>query len=296
MKILIAAAHFPVASGRFIARAFRRLGHDVRTVGPAMGNEIWGMKVEEKHVWNPDWVYGVDGVVSITNPDDAGWIPDLEITADCGFTITSGIDCPHVVWGMDNHVRRYDMITFDAYFLAHSWANHSDEPKFNWLPPCYDPEAHTDLVLADRPVDVGMVAVAYQERIDMVGKFMASNVEVKACTGLLWEEYNMAYNLTKIALVKSMCGDLTQRFFEGMAQGCCVLADRVVDAEKLGFIAGVDYWTYSTPDEAVREAKMLIDTGLYKTIAKNGQNKVRSFHHTWDDRALKLLETMGMNK
>ena len=31
MNILITCIHYPIASGRYMARAFRRLGHDVRT-------------------------------------------------------------------------------------------------------------------------------------------------------------------------------------------------------------------------------------------------------------------------
>ena len=70
MKILIACIHYPSASGRFIARAFRRLGHDVRTTGPSTGAGIWGIEVDPRWIWTPDF-----------DPDGA-WKPELIITAE----------------------------------------------------------------------------------------------------------------------------------------------------------------------------------------------------------------------
>jgi spore maturation protein CgeB len=173
-------------------------------------------------------------------------------------------------------------------FFAHSWGARVHETNAHWLPIGYDPEAHTDLGI-ERDVEVGMMGVIYQNRIDILNAMAGAGLNVQAGMGLLWDDYNAFYNRCKIALVRSIDGDLTQRFFENMAQGCCVLADRPRDAEKAGFVAGVDYWTYDgTPEGATREAKFLLDSGQWQVIARNGQRKVNG--HTWDKRLQTLFD------
>src|SRR5688572_6760103 len=160
MRILVACIHYPVASGRYIARAFKRLGHDVRTVGPATGNQIWGMTVDERHVWTPDVTKetvfdGVGGYLDYWVWDRLGdWKPDLVITADSAFSIRSTtllgeLPMPHVIWGVDNHVRDYDfgLVHFDHYFLAHhdgpALPVDDSRADMTWLPCAYDPEYFT---------------------------------------------------------------------------------------------------------------------------------------------------------
>lgn len=280
MRILIACLHYPIASGRYVARAFRRLGHDVRTVGRSLGNQIWGMTVKDEWVWNP------------TDIED-DWEPDLHIIVDSSPNIPVGkFNCPRIIWGVDNHMRDYRVFgEVDALFLAHSFGARMGESNVHHLPCAYDPEAHTDIGI-ERNFEAGMCAVPYENRVELVRTMRAAGINVIAMTGLLWEDYNKFYNQCKIAVVRSVCGDLAQRFFENMAQGCCVLADRTIDAEKLGFVAGVDYWPYDTPEEAAREAKHLLESGKWQEIAENGKRKVRG--HTWDARAIQLLGTMGL--
>ena len=289
-KILIACIHYPVASGRFIARAFARLGHEVKTIGPYTGKSIWGIEVEEKYAWQPDWIIGEDGF--IVGPEShSGWKPNLIITADSAWTFNNAPP-PHVLWGVDNHVRDYNFgFEFDHYFLAHSWGTNMNRLNATWLPPGYDLEAHTDLDL-ERSVDVGFIGYPYQNRMDIIDSMRAAGINLQARIGLLWDEYNLAMNACRIALVQSIHGDLTTRFFENMAQGCCVLADKTVDAEKLGFKAGVDYWPFSGPADAVLQAKYLLDSGLWRQVAANGQALVAP--HSWDARCQVVLDTMGI--
>lgn len=296
LRILVAAVHYPVASGRFILRALQRLGHDVKSIGPYTGNNIWGMTVDQKWVWVPDILDQPDQLATLPLGEGVQaalgyWRPDLVITADSAYTILGEMGCPHVLWGQDNHVRDYYLREWDAMFLAHSWGARMGDPNAHWLPPCYDPEVCTDLGL-ERDLDVLMVGYPYGPRQAILTAIAESGLKAAGGLGPVYDEYNQLYNRAKIAFVKSAAGDVTNRFLENMAQGCCVLADRVRDAEKMGFVAGVDYWPYETQDEAVREAQMLIRTGKWKEIAANGQRKLRGGGHTWDARALRLLETL----
>ena len=279
MKILILCIHYPVASGRYIARAFKRLGHEVRTGGPEVGNKIWGIDVDPRHNWPPDF-----------DPARDDWQPDLVITADSGYYLDWRPipETPFVLWGVDNHTRTYHELNqqFDALFLAHSWAARMGEPNTHWLPPGYDPQAHTDLGL-ERDYDVAMIGIPYPERIQIMQTMQEAGLKVIGKLGALGDDYNALYNRAKIALVKSLCGDLPMRFLENMAQGCCILADPIPDADNLGFLAGTDYWPYETADDAVTAAKSLIVSGAWRNIAAQGKAKVTP--HTWDARALEFL-------
>ena len=293
MKILVAAIHWPVASARFITAALRRLGNDVRTLGPSTGNAIWGLSVDMRHAWQADYPMpdlpsphiDFDGWCDLS-PD---WQPDLVITADSAYTITGSLSCPHVLWGVDNHVRDYRLREWDAMFLAHSWGQRTLEPGFRWLPAAYDPKQHRDLGW-ERPFDAGLCGMAYAERVAIMRGMTEAGMDVQPRVGLIGDEYNAFYNLCKIALVRSICGDLAQRFLENMAQGCCVLSDRAPDAARLGFVAGVDYWPYERAEDAVTEARYLLESGRWREIAANGKRKV--LEHTWDRRCETLLENV----
>jgi spore maturation protein CgeB len=199
-----------------------------------------------------------------------------------------------IVWGVDNHVRDYwPESKFDALFLAHSWGARMNEPNAHWLPCAYDPVwFHDDA--QPRVTDVCMVGVMYPERKEIIEAMMRIGLSVCAGTGAIYEEYNALYNTAKIALIKSACGDLAQRFFENMAQGCCVLTDYTPDMTKLGFRAYEDYWLYNGPDEAAQAAKWLVESGEWQRIAANGKEKVQD--HTWDNRAKQLLRVMEMSQ
>lgn len=298
MKILLAFIHWPVSSGTFLKRAFARLGHDARSVGPCSGRGIWGIEVPEEYVQQPDltlnWQVGqpfpdmglVEGL--------GEWQPDLIVTSDSTFTITGRAACPHVLLGQDNHVRNYRNLEaegaeFDALFMAHSWGARIGEPNVFWCPPAYDPQACTDLG-QPRPLDACLIGYPYADRMAMRAAFQEAGLNSLFAIGILWDRYNAAYNQSKIALVRSIKGDVPNRFLEGMAQGCCVLSDRLEDAEAMGFMAGVDYWPYKTTEDAVREAKFVLETGIWETIAANGQRKVAG--HSWDARAMQILETV----
>src|SRR5690349_13128236 len=91
--------------------AFKRIGVDVRSLGPPAGNLIWDLRVPEQYIWNPD------GPAMGSWPD---WKPDLIILMhDARWRHEVYHDVPHVVYTVDNHVRNFRQPTMDHYFLAH---------------------------------------------------------------------------------------------------------------------------------------------------------------------------------
>lgn len=280
MKILVACIHYPVASGRFIARALRRLGHDVKTVGPSTHNQIWAIHVDPKWNWEPD-LPGWE------------WHPDLTIIADSAYAIDRPDWGEYALWGVDNHVHGYAGRDYDYMFFAHSWGARMDEPNAYWLPPCYDPEAHHD-TKSERDIDIGIQAVAYAGRVEAVTAMRQAGLNVEAGTGYIWDDYRAFYNRTKVAFVQSSRGDLTLRFFEAMAMGCCVLADHAEDADRMGFVPGEDYVRYADAADAVDKTHELLAGDLWRMIAANGKAKVAP--HTWDARAAEMLRIIDEKK
>jgi len=289
MKVLIAAIHYPIASGRYIARALRRLGHEVRTTGPCTGDEIWGGTVMERYIWQP-------------RLPEKDWKPDLVITADSAYTIETDYKCPHVVYGVDNHVRDYDLgRKFDHLFLAHRTGptlptvNKAGKPKrgITWLPCGYDPEWHINTVPWDnRPVHVAMVGVRYSKRHEYLLALADARFSVNAGLGALMEDYARVYNYARVSLCLSFNGDVAQRIFETAAMGCVILSDRCTDFPLLGFRPGVHYLPVESPEHAVEQMTRVINYPQDgRRIAQQAQAWVRE--HTWDNRVQVILDWLG---
>jgi hypothetical protein len=289
MKVLVAAIHYPIASGRYIARALRRLGHEVHTIGGCTGNYIWGLEVDPRYVWEP------------TLPK-TGWKPDLVITADSAYTTGVDYDCPHVVYGVDNHVRDYDLgRKFDHLFLAHRTGptlptvNKAGKPKrgITWLPCGYDPEWHINAMPWDsRPVHAAFVGMPYPKRQQYIQALVEARFSVNAGIGALMDDYTAVYNHAKVSLCLSFNGDVAQRIFESAAMGNVILSDRCTDFPLLGFRPGVHYLPIESPDHAVEQMTRVInypEDG--RRISQQAQEWVRE--HTWDNRVRVILEWLG---
>lgn len=294
-RILIAAMHFPIASGRYIARALRRMGHDVKTAGPYMGRQVWGMELPEGAEWVPDFSCGGTGE-PIPLPPIAGWEPDLVIVADSAFAITvrSWANCPHIVYGVDNHVRDYRLgVEWDYKFLAHGNGARMDDENTVHLPCAYDPEWFTRQTMPwQRPVHAAMVGVMYPRRQEIMWKLAAKGMRVQASTGPIMEEYARIYNNAVVSVCKSVAGDVAQRVFETAAMGCVIVSDRCHDFDALGFEEGVHYLGYETPDEAVEVVADLF-AGPDERINELAENAYRwAQPHTWDARCQMILNTV----
>jgi len=288
MKIQIVAIHYPVASGRYIARAFRRLGHDVRTVGYSTGASIWGMQVDPRHIWRPN------------APADAvfvDWKPDVIIIADSAIQYHNFThdDVPHVVWGVDNHVRNYRQPGVCHYFLGHhdgptQPVAHEDE---SWLPCAYDPEAFgRDTLPWQRPIHVGMAGVMYKKRAAIMRR-LSERFNALGAMGVLYDEYRAFYNRALVSLCVSAAGDVAQRVFETAAMGCVILSDPCADFDRLGFVEGEHYLPFSSPDEALRQMDYLVHDAPVERVYELAENAYQwAQPHTWDARAEQLITVM----
>lgn len=284
-RVLVAAIHYPIASGRYIARALRRLGHDVRTVGPATGRSVWGMELPEGTEWVPDYEWS--GYLELRE-----WTPDLIITADSAFSVQGPKGTPHVVYGVDNHVRDYRHAEFDHLFLAHSNGHRIGEPNVTHLPCAYDPEMHVKLTDWDRrPQHAAMIGVMYEDRARIVNGMGEAGLRVLAGTGAILDAYTHYYNQALISVCKSIKDDLAQRVFETAAMGCLILSDTVPDMARLGLEEGVHYVGYNTPDEAVERALEIVhEWEPARVPAMIDASRAWVKPHTWDARVQTILD------
>jgi len=305
-NILIAAIHYPCASGRYMTDAFRRLGCDVRTAGPTQGNHIWGVEVDPRYTWLPNYtagdVFGDYGIANILNRFD-DWQPDLIVCMDSSFTILGKRDefsCPKVLYGVDNHLKTYNRRDewYDHKFLAHH-----DGPALpvcdcgdmTWLPCAYDPAHFTPspIPIHERKYDVMLVGWPTPERQEIVEAMKDAGIAVYATIGAIYDQYRALYHDAKISLCRSAEKDVAQRVFETAAMGCALLANRVPDLPRLGAREYEHYAPFTETKEAVSEAKRLLsDEAELARLAAAGQ--AWATPHTWDARAKMILETMGI--
>lgn len=296
-KILVAAIHYPIASGRYIARALRRMGHDVRTTGPYTGRDVWGMTLPEGSEWKPDIELGGD--FNVPKKSMIDFAPELIITCDSAIAIHNAremMNCPHVVYGVDNHVRDYQVgVDYDHLFLAHSNGYRIGEENITWLPCAYDPEWHiVTTPWEQRKYHAAMVGVMYEDRAKIV-EGLSKHLRVIAGTGAIMEAYRDLYNQALISVCSSVKQDMAQRVFETAAMGNLILSDRVPDMDKLGMVDGVHYVGYDTPEDAVSKALEIVndwEPERVKAMIDASLEWVKP--HTWANRCKLILETVGI--
>jgi hypothetical protein len=282
--------------------AFRRLGHEVRTVGEAMGVNIWGMTVDSKYEWKPE--YPIHKI-------DPRW-PELVVVMDSDPNVWKQVDgadfeCPIVVFGVDNHVRDYES-DWAHQFLAHYhgpiYPVDPTRKDHTWLPCATDTKLFTPspIAWADRDYDICMVGVMYPRRVEVLNALKDAGFKVFAATGLLYDEYRAAYHNSRISLCVSAAGDVAQRIFETGGMGCAILTDPLLDfademTNKALHLFGRA--TYTTPQEAVNLARELlghqpqafqIDAIMPIENSALGEQAAREIQrnclpHTWEARA-----------
>lgn len=283
MRILITAIHYPVCSARYLTRAFERLGHDVRHVGPETGRQIWGMYLPECYAWQQTAI-------------EVDWQPDLIIAVDSAPEILDGVvpalvrqyGAPCVIFGVDNHVRSYQRDYAQHYFLAHRNIGYIHEP-FTHVPCAYDPEYFTTspIPFEDRRYDVACLGVIYPRRMQAIKALQETGFSVIWGTGLVYEAFAEAYQNSRISLCLSHNGDVAQRVFETAAMGNVVMTDDCADYPILkpnGF-----YLLDNTEPEHIVQAVKDVLHEPEHAQAMITQSMAWVSGQTWDARATEIV-------
>jgi hypothetical protein len=235
MNILILANHYPVASGRYVRDALRRLGHTVYTDGPAMGTNVWGLTLPPWAEWTPEPPNGWSHIdLVIVMDSDPAILDRPPLYRWDGTPVWDEV--PIIVWGVDNHVRDYRRPHFNHYYLAH--LHPSIMP---WLPdmthvPCgYDPVLFTPspIPFAKRRYDVAILGYMYPDRLRAVDELRGHGLKVIAGCGLVGESYVQAHHDSRVALCLPATNDVAMRVMECAAMGNMVMSPWLPDFQKL---------------------------------------------------------------
>jgi hypothetical protein len=282
MRILIHDIHHAVGPARFMAAALRRLGHDVRTIGDARGENIWGIKVDPKYTWQPaggPQTYWTD------------WRPDMILVMSLGLYHHAYYhDVPHVLYIVDNHVVNIRQPGIAHYFLGHKHgqAMPAIGDDVTWLSCAYDPTLCTPSPIpwAQRRYDVGLIGVLYPRRVELINKLVQQGFVVAAGMGVLYNEFREFYHNSRISLCLSLKGDVAMRIFETAAMGCLVLSDPCTDFPDL---AAQGIVLFASPEEAVESVRRLLAQPLLaQDLIEKSMRWVAP--HTWDARGQTICD------
>lgn len=290
MRVLIFAAHYPVSAGRCMLDAFRRIGVDARSIGPAFGTRVWKIDLPAETAWTP---------AGSAEASWADWTPDLVLVMDLrAFHHPVYRDVPHVVYAVDNHVRDFTQAGIAHYFLAHRHGPAMPVdgiPDRTWLPCGYDPTIFTPSAVPwqQRKFDVALIGNLYRQR-QMVLEAIRTKIEgvrVRAGVGAVYGAYRDIYHDARISLNVSARGDVAMRIFETAAMGCVVVSDPLDDLADLGADGVVACGSVDEMVEKVRE--LLADAAGSEELARRAAAWAKP--HTWDARAAFIREWWSKN-
>ena len=279
--VLILCVHYPVASGRYVVDALRRLGHTVYTDGPQAGGAMWGLHFPDRFHWTPE-------------PAPRDEILDLVLVMDSDpHVLDLSADyygrAPIAVYGVDSHVRNYRRPWFKRYFLGHlhptimPWL-----PDMEHLPCGYDPALFTPSPIAwsDRKYDVAVLGVMYPQRMQAVQDLQAAGFKVAWGCGLIGADYRDAHHNSRVALCLPVKGDVAQRVFEGAAMDCLVATPWLRD---FSAIKPRGLFIINPRDQL---ADQIAEALTYGTRTHEAREWVQRF--TWDKHAAHILEVMNV--
>lgn len=297
IKVVLVAIWYPMATATWFWKALeRRKDVDLIVVGPFTNNWIpwnYGMQLPQKYVRVPDIALPPQ-IINQSVPSSIAecqlpWTPDLWIQVDAGWHFSN-----KPKEGIVAHVQTDPHVIKQNYRLPISYSDLNfcmqlqySEPGEIYLPYAADPTVHYPMNI-DKIYDACLVGIKYQSRDGLISRLQSHGLNIKYEIGLVFDEYRLAYNQSKIALNWSTLDDIPSRFFEGMAMGLPLVSNIVPDIEKLGFIEGTDYFGFRSLEEADEKVKqLLLDEGLRSWVAENGHRKVKE--HTWDNRIKQIL-------
>lgn len=298
MKIAISYFHYAItAAGEYISRAAKRLGHEVKTIGPYFGTTMpygtmGGMSVSDDYDHKPDVVLPERNSVPIgfVEAQLGDWKPDIWLDVNAGFWLDGRpATGKRITWLTDPHVLRglYDNILhqYDRVFCSQLTYMQKGEI---YIPYGYDPEWCAPLTL-EKEYDVTCVGNIYENRVRLFQRLNAEGYRTYLQVGAAKEDAKTLYNQSIVGLNWSSRLDMTARVFEVMAMGIVPVINRVPELAQF-FEEGKHYLGFSDENEAANKIKMAVDNpDIAKTIGENARKIMVEEKHSWDDRIQEML-------
>lgn len=304
IKIVFAYKAYPLTMANYIRQALeRRQDVELFTVGEFFGQYIpWngGMTIPTKYRNVVDLPIS-SGMNRITWEMINGmlpWKPDLVLNVDAGFHFSTKPNSPYALVATDPHVLGdwYSKVRplVDYFFnMQPSYL----QPNDHLLPYAFDPIHHFPDKMAnvEDVYDCSIVGLHYPQRDEWVRRLREVGIKVNYRIGDVYEEYRKENNKAWIGLNWSSLQDVTARVFEIMAMRLVPVLNRLPGLDFLGFEEGRHYLGFSTMDEAVEKVQWAIKNKNFAIqVANQAYNFVYERGMTWDNRAKKILEVVGL--
>ena len=301
-KIVLGYMAYPFAIASYFRHALeKRPDVELFAVGAYTGDTIpWngGMRLPMKYVKPVD----LPLPPSITKPhwnmiaDKLPWDnPDLVLCVDAGFYINGLYDTrfPYAIVATDPHVLNYDYQRgMSTHFF--NMQRYYVKPGDVHLPYCMSPDHHYAMSNIEKDYDASLIGLHYTQRDQLVHALRMAGLKVMYEMGVVYDEYREQNNRARIGLNWSSLMDINARTFEIMAMRQVPLINRLPHLDELGLFEGRHYVGFDTVEEAVSQAKWILDNpDLSDTIANNAYQLVHE-SHTYGLRVEQILKTVGL--
>jgi len=298
IKVLCLSIWYPLSMSRYFERAFRRRDDiDFIAAGSYTGSNIpWmgGLNLLEKYAKVPELPLPFPPNVNKISYDfvkaqlPKDWIPDLVLAIDAGVNWTSKPQDGLVATiATDPHCLNYDhqrKISDKFFNMQLCYSQQGDI----YLPYAYDKEIHYP-IFAEKQYDACLIGLQYENRNRLVNRLRQRGLSVLYETGIVYDEFRVAYNQSRAALSWSSLLDLPARVWEAFALCVPLVTNRVPDLQNF-FLEGDHYLGFDTVDEAEHQVMTLLnDPECATEMADRAYRKVE--FHTWDQRVEQILAT-----
>lgn len=305
IKVVISGLIFPLTMLHYFWRAFEhREDVDLFVTGPYFDDYIpwnYGMKLPRQYVKVPHYPLPQQSAnfpgrlpASFVQPQ-LPWEPDLWLQIDAGWHFADRP--PAKVVGL---------VETDPHVLKQLYQQPKKVSDFVWcmqtpymeagdiyLPYGYDSEYHQPMDV-EKIHDACLIGLHYEKRDALVNCLKSRGLDVYYSIGEVYDQYQLKYNQSKIALSWSSMMDLPARVWEAFAMGVPLVTNRVPDLATNGFIEGVHYLGFDNVDEGEKAVMtLLVDDELRHDISHAAWMKVTG-NDSWDDRVEKILVDAGI--
>lgn len=324
MKLVISAWWFPVGVPVYLARAARRLGHEVVTVGPSACDAFWKdgdpafRESWERHAVTPDvpaiesqaghtaaWedpavverVRGADLWLDV----DGGWLLDGYLPEHLVKRRVYVCTDPHVeseAWRAREFIntpRPAGTAPVDAVYMM-QYAQCRPEAGEFWMPYAFDPEWHRPFNDVEMDHDVTIIGAMYEGRCLLAEHLTRHGLRVLGPgRGPVAEDYSRQLCRAPVAIVWPLSNDVPARLFEALA-----CRRRVVMLHKPGMglmelpswpwpRASQHVWTTNTMNGALARVRSALSYRAHESDMASRGLSVALTEHTWDFRLASLI-------
>lgn len=292
MKVLLAYRYHEWVTGRWLEAALKTLGHDVRTLGPTIGERTLDIPTSGPRL-------DVEG--TFLQLAKEGWEADCFVMVDSGTLYPFGVSrlpCPTVFFGTDPDLAPRYTGALSRLFDVGVVSQKGDRWIFEqagcrtvlWIPYALHPPMLTDAPRAD-DYDVVLIGSPYPQRLEAERRLSR---EFRFFLGYIPpEDQCQMYRSGRIGLNVSRRGEINSRTFEIMAFGVPLLTDTDPRHGLLDlFEDGHHLITFSSLDECESLVRKLVkDRAWRDEISAAGRAEVLA-NHTWKNRAETLMASI----